>query len=500
MPRVGQSIHLLQMSHLELATAIEKELQDNPLLEVDEASIEPEDGLDEPAEAPEFLDMDEDEAESLRSEELLAQTPSELKVEVGAYERLAPDESIEAEIEWDDRLKHLTPTLDTTETDSSAFLENHAKSASLTDHLLEQLRLSNCTEIEAHIAELVFEYLNEDGFIELSGDDLLVEVQRFVACTSEDLDDVLALVQEFSPLGVCARNLRECLMIQTRSLARTDPRVPTAMRLLRDAFDVLVSRDLHSLAQMLNLQREQLDDVLAFIEHLNPRPASSFARENIDYLTAEARIHKVDDEWQVEMLEDYLPTLKISDWYMEYRRSFGRASRRDHRDSNVTHEREFLKECHGRAKLFLSSLRYRKFNVMRILSVVVAKQHAFFEHGESAMQPLLLSDVAAELGLHNSTVSRLTTGKYLETPRGLFELKYFFTNRVGTQPGKVHSGMAIRSVLKNLIKDEDPRRPLSDQEISAKLKRRNIEISRRTVTKYRESLDIPASKERRQVG
>lgn len=491
-PRMGQSIHLLQMTKLELSSAIEQELADNPLLEIDERLDESE-NLHEPIDELDTEGLSTDDPESLAYSEEEALEPT------AHLDRMDSEESIEREIEWDDELTHLSSPKEGSDTDLSAVLENRSKSGTLTEHLCEQLRLSSCTEDEARIAEIVFEFLDSDGFITLSDERLLLEVQEFVSCTMTELEDVLVLIQEFSPLGVCARDLRECLMIQTRALAGSDRRVPCVLRILRDVFELLAGQQFDLISKALALSPPVVADAIEFIKHLNPRPASSFADETIDYIKPEARVRKVNDTWQVEMLDDVVPQLKISDWYAEYRRSVGRKSRYEHASSKNAKDREYLKACHSRAKLFLSSLRFRNFNVMRILWVVVSKQQAFFESGEGAMQPLLLADVADEIGLHNSTVSRLTTGKYLETPRGMYELKYFFSNRVGSQPGKEHSGVAIRAVLKNLIQGEDPVRPLSDQAIATRLKASDIEISRRTVTKYRESLAIPSSKERRRV-
>lgn len=487
-PRLSQSIHLLQMTQLELASAIEQELQDNPVLEVDDSDTrtESEAQLDEPPalEEGDFVDGD-DAVETAAAQD--------------SFDQLDPNESIEHEIEWDDQTAHVEPQRATSDTDTMSILENRARASTLMDHLLEQLRFANVNEQETQIAEIVFEWLNDDGMLALSIDELLAEVQLTVACTPMELEETLVVLQGFSPLGVCARDLRECLMIQTRAAAGSDLRVPVAMRVLRDGFDALVRHAHGELMSSLGLSDADVRDATQFIAHLNPRPAASFVTDNIEYIKAEAKVRKVADEWQVEMLDELLPPLKISDWYREYRAAFKRKSRHAADDADVAQNREYLLDCHRRAKLLLSSLRFRNFNVMRILQVVVAKQQAFFDQGESAMQPLLLADVADEIGLHNSTVSRLTTGKYLETPRGTYELKYFFTNRVGTQPGKEHSGVAIRAALKQLIEREDPGHPSSDQEIVTRLKAQNIEISRRTVTKYREALGIPSSKERRRV-
>lgn len=489
--RAGQSIHLLQMTSLELSAAIDRELQENPLLEIDEDSTssneQREDPLDD-ARLSEFNELDD-----LVGDEDF-ETPEK-------FDRLDPNESIEHEIEWDDQLTHLENPRESRDraTDAGSMLENRAKSVSLADHLLEQLRVADCTEDEARIAETIFDWLNEDGFVLLSDEDLLVEIQRAVACTMDQLEDVLTLVQGFSPLGVCARNLHECLMIQTRAQAGTNECVPMVMNILRGEFEALARRDFGAIAENLDLSENDVHQAVDYIQHLNPRPAASFSDAVTEYVRADARVCKIGEKWEVVSLDDQLPNIKISDWYGEYRSSLG--SRRGQELTNPTKikDRDYLRNCYSQANLFLSSLRFRNFNVLRILKVVVEKQQAFFEQGEVAMQPLLLSDVAEEIGLHNSTVSRLTTGKYLETPRGVYELKYFFSNRVGTQPGKEHSGVAIRSVLRQMIEEEDPSQPLSDEEISKRLKVRNIEISRRTVTKYREGLDIPASKKRRKV-
>ncbi|MYD44113.1 MAG: RNA polymerase factor sigma-54 [Gammaproteobacteria bacterium] len=490
-PRISHSIHLLQMTQLELAAAIESELLDNPLLEIDDAvtDSEPAELLDEPmVAADEVANVDE-----------LDSTGEEPELERDSFDRLDPNESIEHEIEWDDQTRHVEMSSSSSATDAGTVLENRARSSTLADHLHEQLRLSACTETEMQIAEIVIEWLNDDGLLALAIPELLQEVQLVVACSKRELEDTLVLLQGFSPLGVCARDLRECLMIQTRAAVGADARVPVALRVLRDAFDALAARNTELIAAELSLPLEQVTAAMDFIAHLKPRPAADFSEARIEYVVAEARVRKVGDDWQIEMLDEHLPTIKITDWYAEYRRMLGRKNRDEQASERLSKDREFLQDCHRRAKLLLSSLRFRNFNVARIVASVVAKQQAFFEHGESAMQPLLLADIADEIGLHNSTVSRLTTGKFLETPRGTYELKYFFSNRVGTQPGKEHSGVAIRAAVKQLIANEDPGSPMSDQEVSSRLKSQNIEISRRTVTKYREALAIPASKDRRRM-
>lgn len=494
--RAGQAINLLQMSRLELSDAISQELEENPLLEVDE--IESDEELmanSELADESSELDWSQDELEIELKETLQAHTPDDARHDVGDLDQLNPNESIENEIEWDDQTVHVEPKLSTEESDSSQFLENQSLDQDLKSHLTEQLLLSKCNEQEVRIASIVFEFLNDDGMISISIDELLAEVNLIESCSLEMLEDVLTLVQQFSPLGVCARNLRECLIIQTRAHFDTEPIVPTVLGILKNHFNELANQQFDKLATEYGAECWQ--KALEFIGHLKPRPAAAFSSVRTTYIEPDARIRKVSGEWRVELLDGDIPQLKLSDWYQSYRDSFGPKSRDNAETSKLTEDREFLKKNHARAKLFLSSLRFRQQNILKIVLEILKHQQGFFERGAQAMRPLVLVDVANEIGLHTSTVSRLTTQKYLDTPHGVFELKYFFSNRVGSQPGREHSSVAIRSVVRRMIQDEDPGRPLSDQKIAHLLKDRDIDISRRTVTKYRESLSIPTSRERR---
>lgn len=494
-PRTSQSIQLLQMSHLELVDAITQELVENPLLEAEEDFSDTENVTELESDSIVDADWSEDDFENHVKETLEAELPDPTNTDVGAYEQLDPNESIEGEIEWDDRTEHVEPKPTGSEHDKSEFLENQSIQQDLNGHLLEQLQLADCTEKEARIASIVFEYLNEDGYISLSTAELLAEIQPMQQCGANELEDVLALVQQFSPLGVCARDLRESLLIQTRARSGLEEIVPDVMKVLLNHFDLLAEQRLDSLR--CEFDGERLAEIVQFIGQLNPRPAASFAVERVEYVEPEARVRKHAGEWRVEMLDDQIPNLRISDWYKHYRSSLGGRQSRTKQDCSTPKDREFLQQHYSRAKLFLSSVRFRSQNVLKIVMEIVKYQQDFFDHGDTHMKPLVLADIASEIGLHTSTVSRLTSRKYIDTPHGIFELKHFFTNRVGTQPGKEHSSVAIRSVLKQLIQSENPVKPLSDQRIVHLLKEKNIEISRRTVTKYREALSIPASKERR---
>ena len=498
--RAGQSINLLQLSRLELDDAISQELESNPLLELAESPEEQEPATNSEIEE-EFsdgdADWDEDTHEADLREGLQSQVADDFFDDVGDYKQLDQDESIEHDIEWDDRTEHVELKRSTEENDLTQFIENQSIEQDLSAHLLEQVQLSDCTEEEELIASVVFEFLNDDGLLSISVSDLLVEVNLIQPCTINELEEVLVLVQNFSPLGVCARNLQESLIIQTRASFGKDSIVPLALKLLKHRFDELASQRLDGLKSEFG--EADVNEAVQFISHLNPRPAASFSRLNTEYIVPDARVRKVSGEWRVELLDDSFSRLKISDWYPVYQATFGRKGKKDNESSTLTKDREYLKEQHARAKLFLTSLQFRQNNVLKIVLEIVKHQQDFFEFGAQAMRPLVLVDVAEDIGLHTSTVSRLTRQKYLETPHGVLELKYFFSNRVGTQPGREHSSVAIRSVLRRMIQEEDPVRPLSDQRIAYLLKDKHIDISRRTVTKYRESMSIPASRNRRSV-
>ena len=489
-------MQLLQMSYLELSAAIERELEENPLLEVDEVGSEDEEPVESinEKESIQDNDWDEDEKEAWQKEanERSATPESE---DVGAYELLGPDESIEAEIEWDDRLDHLDIGNSIDNYDVS-FIENRSRPESLREHLAEQLALSSCSEDNAKIALVIFDNLSEDGYITLEPAALLAEINQAVPCDQAQVDEVLALVQQFSPLGICARNLQECLLIQLGDCDKTKTDTQIAVRVIKEFFRELAENRLEEIADILNIDLATLTDAVGLIRRLNPRPAASYTDEVIEYVEPEARVVKVDGKWQVTRIIDNLPALKISAWYDSYRQSLSESWQKD-KSAQVQKDREFVKEQHARAKLFLSGLRFRQLNLMRVIDVIVKWQQEYFEHGASAMKPLILADVADELELHPSTVSRLTTKKYIHTPHGLLELKYFFTNRVGNQPGREHSGVAIRAMLKQVIDTEDSQSPFSDQKITDLLNEQNVTISRRTVTKYRESMSIPSGKQRK---
>ena len=488
-------MQLLQMSNLELSAAIERELEENPLLELDEQELdsqEPVESKEEDSDSNE--DWDEDDYEAWENEQNLAATSSTSE-NLGDLEDLNPNESIEHEIEWDDQLEHLDLGAPS-EYDDMARIEGQSRPESLDDHLQEQLDLAHCTEDEAEIARVVFDNLDSDGYIALGDAELLEEINLQAACTPDQLEDVLVLVQGFSPLGVCARNLQECLLAQVRACDLSKSTTRLALRIVRDHLGQLADRQIDWLSQELEVESSQLREAVDLIKRLNPKPAASYSNEFVEYIEPEARIVFVDGKWDVERGGGNYPSLKISSWYDSYRLSLSQAWKQQKTDETQK-GREYVKEQHARAKLFMSGLRFRQLNIMRIIEVVVKWQQDYFNQGPSAMRPLILADVADELGLHASTVSRLTSRKYIQTSNGLLELKYFFTNRVGNQPGKEHSSMAIRAMMKEVIESEDQAKPLSDQKIADLLSKQNVDISRRTVTKYREAMSIPSGQKRK---
>lgn len=497
-PLAGQSMQLLQMSTLELSATINQELESNPLLEIEDVQDEQEplENQQEDDPADDGNTRDEVDQEIWDKQEAEAFLPPESHDE-GVLKNLDPDESIEGEIEWDDRLDHLNPTPNSEENPLSR-IENRARSQTLIEHLLEQLLLTGCSDREKRIAVVIFDELNEDGYIETTTETLIEDIRRHTECSKEELEDVLAIVQDFSPLGICARDPQECLIIQVRACDPKQTQTRDAMLILKEYFEQLAEGRLHDIEKLSGLDTKRVEQAVLLIKGLNPRPASSFSHTHVEYIEPEARVIEIDGEWVVEREISNLPSLRISSWYDSYRASISMAAK----ESNAPQargDREYIKEHYARAKLFIAGVQFRQLNVMRIIEVIVKWQQDYFNKGAAAMKPLILADVAGELDLHASTVSRLTTNKYLQTPHGTLELKHFFTNRVGNQPGREHSGVAIRAMMKEVIEEEDRSQPLSDQKIADLLHQRRVDISRRTVTKYRESMSIPSRRERREI-
>jgi RNA polymerase sigma-54 factor len=308
----------------------------------------------------------------------------------------------------------------------------------------------------------------------------VVEVDEVVA--------VLKRIQQFDPTGVGARDLAECLLLQLNQLAPDTPRLAQARVLVTEHLDVLAARDFAALKRKLKLSEAELTEVVQLIQSLNPRPGSSVSSESPEYVVPDVLVARKNGRWHVELNAEATPRLRINDTYASL------VKRADNSSDNT-----FLRDNLQEARWFLKSLQSRNETLLKVATKIVEHQRGFLEYGEEAMKPLVLHDIAEAVDMHESTISRVTNRKYMHTPRGIFELKYFFSSHVSTSSGGEVSSTAIRALIKKLTAEENPRKPLSDNKIAAILAQQNINVARRTVAKYRESLSIPPSNERKRL-
>ena len=304
----------------------------------------------------------------------------------------------------------------------------------------------------------------------------------------EEVEMVLHMLQQFDPTGVCARDLRECLLLQLRDVPDGTPWLEEARTLLSNHMHLLAARDYPTLLRRTRLEENELSDVMRLIQTLNPRPGSAVSSEEVEYVVPDVVVRKDKRRWLVELNGESTPRLRIN---ADYAALVRRA------DSSA--DNQFLKNNLQEARWFLKSVQSRNETLLKVATCIVQHQRGFLDYGPEAMKPLVLADIADAIGMHESTISRVTTRKYMHTPRGIFELKYFFSSHVGTASGGEVSSTAIRALIRKLTDEENPRKPLSDSRIAQLLAEQEIKVARRTIAKYRESMAIPPSNERKRL-
>ncbi len=463
-PQLQQAIRLLQLSSLELEQEIQIQLDSNPLLE----KIE-----------------DNNSIESLNSVE--ANENKDLTSELNA-DHLPND--LPVDTEWDDIYTHQSTALATPEYEERE--DNRQIHLSLKEHILEQVNLLHFSRVDKLIAYCIVDSLDDKGFLDADLTDILIAVNQLLreVDNDEDVEEdevivVLKHIQRLEPIGVGSRSLAECLQIQLETIKDETPFLAEAKQLL-NYYELLISNDLNKLLKQTGLSKEQLTNAIELLKTLKPYPGLEFDQQESEYQVPDVVVAKKDQHWNVQLNPDVIPKLRINSFYSNMIR------RADQSDDNVYLRNQMLE-----AKNFIKSIDERHKTLLKVATCIVEHQRAFLEQGAEAMKPLVLRDVAEEVELHESTVSRVTTNKYMLTPRGLFELKYFFSSHVGTTSGGEASSTAIRAMIKKLVSNENPRKPLSDNAIAEMLKKEGIEVARRTVAKYRESLHIPSSSERK---
>ncbi|WP_153110752.1 RNA polymerase factor sigma-54 [Propionivibrio limicola] len=455
-PQLQQSIRLLQLSTIELEQELEKYLQDNPLLEreEDEYATPP-----LPSNTPESTrDAERSESEAPEPQPS-ADEESWLGEEGGSY--------ASASGSFDD--------------DDNDFQDVQAATTSLREHLSWQLGLMNLPDRDRTLVQCLIDALDDDGYLSQSLEELAESLPPELEIEPEELQIALKHLQCFDPTGVGARNAQECLALQLQALPADETRI-LALKIVREHLDLLAGRDFVKIKKLLGSDDDALRGAQTLIRSLNPRPGAQYAALDARYITPDVVVRKIRGQWTVSINSDAYPRLRINSLYAQI------LSRQ--RGSGLSGQ---LQE----ARWLIKNVQQRFETILRVAQSIVDRQRQFFDHGEVAMRPLVLREIADILGLHESTVSRVTTQKYMATPRGIFELKYFFGSHVATEAGGACSATAIRALIKQLVGAEDPKKPLSDSQISEVLGQQGIVVARRTIAKYREALNIPPVKLRK---
>src|SRR5581483_1023718 len=468
-PALQQAIRLLQLSSTDLQQEIQEALEANVMLEVDEPE----------AEAP---------IEEVAIAEPQIDIPVTAKEEKSETETLAED--IPVELDWDTDGSYETAS-GTSGRDASEEEELHEfrqanlhSGETLREHLLWQMRLAPFSEAEMQIAEYLIDAINDDGYLENFAE-ACTNLQQSMGATPEDVERVLKAIQDFDPPGVGARDLTECLRLQLLQFPEEAER-DAALEIVDKHMLLLARHDEAALQQATGLDPELLKQALLLIQSLQPHPGRPYQAHEANYAAPDVIVTKKGGKWVVSLNSETAPRLRINPHYLSFVRR-----------SDTSRDQQTLKTHLQEARYFISALESRNDTLLRVAQTIVEEQRAFLEYGEEAMRPLVLRDVAERLGVHESTVSRATANKYMLTPRGFYELKYFFSSHVHTTQGGTCSATAIHAMIKRLIGGEPQDKPLSDSTIADLLLKEGIQVARRTVAKYREAMGIPPSHERK---
>ncbi len=468
-PQLQQAIKLLQLSTLDLHQEIQQALDSNMMLEVTEEEapfVDATEGTRSESAASDFKELpDLDQTSEIPQELPMDSSWDEVYEGLQSYTSISPD------------------------SDAEDFSFQRAKAESLQDHLHWQLELSPLSERDNAIGTAIIDAVNDEGYLGSSVEEIFHALQNQI--DDLEIEEVVAMVhhiQNFDPAGVAAGNLAECLQIQLRQMPECTPCRQKALELVTSHLDLLAKKDLARLKRVLELPDEELARVIALIRTLEPKPGRQIQSSESQYVIPDVFVSKQNGQWVVSLNPDIAPKLRINPFYS------GMVKRADNSADNIT-MRNHLQE----ARWFIKSLHSRNETLLKVARSIVEHQKDFLDEGEVAMKPLVLRDVAEEVGMHESTISRVTTQKYMHTPNGIFEFKYFFSSHVSTNAGGECSATAIKAHLRAIIDGEDPEKPYSDHAIADIFKSKGINVARRTIAKYREAMAIPPSNERRQL-
>jgi RNA polymerase sigma-54 factor len=459
-PQLQQAIRLLQLNRLELREYLQEAVDANPLLERDDgtglAETDDESGDTEPVGEAESSEPEFSSEDSYGDEDWQLGSTSDPWSDQSNYGSALPEQQIE---------------------DLSA--------GSLREHLLWQINLAQFTSSDASIAAAIVYGLDDDGFLEDTINDICGSLAPDLLVGEDEVLAVLHRIQRMEPVGVASREPGECIRVQLSSLPSGTAGTELARRLARDFLDLVADNDIELLQKETGASEDALETAMDLIRSLEPRPGARFDNRHEEYLVPDVYVSQVEGEWTTSLSPDNDPRLKLNDYYIKLLRQAG------------GEDRNYLNGRLQEARWLLSSLELRNRTLLKVSQCIVEQQEGFLDQGDIAMKPLILKEVADLIGVHESTVSRATTRKYMLTPRGLFELKYFFSSYVRTIDGKSISATAVKARIQIFVDNEPQSKPLSDQEISMLLREADVVAARRTVAKYRESLGIGSSSERR---
>ncbi|EPR7625918.1 RNA polymerase factor sigma-54 [Escherichia coli] len=460
-PQLQQAIRLLQLSTLELQQELQQALESNPLLE----QIDTHEEIDtRETQDSETLDT----ADALEQKEM----PEELPLDAS----------------WDTIYTAGTPSGTSGDyIDDELPVYQGETTQTLQDYLMWQVELTPFSDTDRAIATSIVDAVDDTGYLTVPLEDIL-ESMGDEEIDIDEVEAVLKRIQRFDPVGVAAKDLRDCLLIQLSQFDKTTPWLEEARLIISDHLDLLANHDFRTLMRVTRLKEDVLKEAVNLIQSLDPRPGQSIQTGEPEYVIPDVLVRKHNGHWTVELNSDSIPRLQINQHYA----SMCNNARNDG-------DSQFIRSNLQDAKWLIKSLESRNDTLLRVSRCIVEQQQAFFEQGEEYMKPMVLADIAQAVEMHESTISRVTTQKYLHSPRGIFELKYFFSNHVNTEGGGEASSTAIRALVKKLIAAENPAKPLSDSKLTSLLSEQGIMVARRTVAKYRESLSIPPSNQRKQL-
>jgi len=475
-PQLQQAIKLLQLSTLDLQQEIQLVLDSNPLLEAAEEDSE-----------VDAVEPDVRESASDGPMERLNADTNDDGIPDNDWSDSMPDD-LPVDTQWEDLVPSSAPPPASAESSDYDLDGRNSSTDSLRDELLWQLGLTRLSDTDRVIALTIIDATADNGRLEASVEELHEQLAEELDIELDEVVAVLHRLQRFEPTGVCARDLRECLLIQLQQLPADTPWLEQARVLINRHIGQLGSGDYAQILRRTRLKEEELKAVLALVQTLDPYPGESIGEDSTEYIVPDVFVSKRKGRWVVELNPDIAPRLRINN---EYASLIKRA--------DASSDNTFLRDNLQEARWFLKSLQSRNETLMKVASKIVERQRNFLEYGEEAMKPLVLHDIAEEVEMHESTISRVTTRKYMHTPRGIFELKYFFSSHVATTSGGECSSTAIRALIRKLVAAENPRKPLSDNKITLLLEEQGIQVARRTVAKYRDTLYIPPSNERKRL-